>query len=145
MRGHKRCGDRSSDGEVTGIENHCKGSGAFFSFFFSLQTEGFVAAEMREKKGLGSFNSYDCAIYVMKWLEIIQPENVKREKCEWDNWTQEEVDHFRVEFASRILYHEMNQDRAEAIKGSDAVRLSKPSSLLLSPYCLIDSYDIDSD
>ncbi|RYR04375.1 hypothetical protein Ahy_B06g084092 [Arachis hypogaea] len=28
---------------------------------------------------------YDCAIYVMKWLEIIQPENVKREKYEWDN------------------------------------------------------------
>ncbi|RYR05247.1 hypothetical protein Ahy_B06g085117 [Arachis hypogaea] len=30
---------------------------------------------------------YDCAIYVMKWLEIIQPENIKRLKYEWDNWT----------------------------------------------------------
>ncbi|RYQ82899.1 hypothetical protein Ahy_B10g101483 [Arachis hypogaea] len=55
------------------------------------------------------------------------------------------VEHFRVEFASRILFHEMNIDRAEAIRGSDAVRLSKPSSLLLSLYCQIDSYDIDSD
>ncbi|QHO42359.1 uncharacterized protein DS421_5g153470 [Arachis hypogaea] len=88
---------------------------------------------------------YDCAIYVMKWLEIILPENIKRGKCEWNNWTQEEVDHFRVEFAFRILFHEMNQDRAEAIRGSEAIRLSKPSSLLLSPYCQIDSYDIDSD
>ncbi|RYQ89060.1 hypothetical protein Ahy_B09g095906 isoform A [Arachis hypogaea] len=44
--------------------------------------------------------TYDCAIYVMKWLEIIQSENIKREKYELDNWTQEEVDHFRVEFAS---------------------------------------------
>ncbi|RYQ83896.1 hypothetical protein Ahy_B10g102778 [Arachis hypogaea] len=26
---------------------------------------------------------YDCAIYVMKWLEIIQPENVKRGKTRW--------------------------------------------------------------
>nr|XP_025632886.1 uncharacterized protein LOC112727378 [Arachis hypogaea] len=72
---------------------------------------------------------YDCAIYVMKWLEVIQPENVKREKFEWDNWTQDEVDHFRVEYASRILFHEMNQDRDEAIRGSDAIRMSKPSSL----------------
>ncbi|QHO53967.1 uncharacterized protein DS421_2g52620 [Arachis hypogaea] len=89
--------------------------------------------------------SYDCAIYVMKWLEVIQPENVKREKFEWDNWTQDEVDHFRVEYASRILFHEMNQDRDEAIRGSDAIRMSKPSSLLLSTYYQIDSNDIDTD
>ncbi|RYQ99078.1 hypothetical protein Ahy_B07g086936 [Arachis hypogaea] len=50
-----------------------------------------------------------------------------------------EVDHFRVEFASRILFHEMNRDRDEAIRGSEALRLSKPSLLLLSPYCQIDS------
>ncbi|RYR58377.1 hypothetical protein Ahy_A05g024117 [Arachis hypogaea] len=70
----------------------------------------------------GQKTSYDCAIYVMKWLEIIQPENIKRLKYEWDNWTQ-------------ILFHEMNQDKAEAIRGSNVIRLSKPSSLLLSPYC----------
>ncbi|RYR58417.1 hypothetical protein Ahy_A05g024182 [Arachis hypogaea] len=85
--------------------------------------------------------SYDCAIY----LEIIQPENVKRGKYECDNWTQDEVDHYRVEYDSRILFHEMNQDKAEAVGGSDAIRLSKPSSLLLSPYCQIDSNDIDTD
>ncbi|QHO51731.1 uncharacterized protein DS421_2g33440 [Arachis hypogaea] len=54
------------------------------------------------------FLCYDRAIYVMKWLEIIQPENVKRGKYEWDNWTQDEVDHYRVEYASPILFHEMN-------------------------------------
>ncbi|RYR39981.1 hypothetical protein Ahy_A09g045629 [Arachis hypogaea] len=65
---------------------------------------------------------YDCAIYVMKWFEIIQPEN-------------DEVDHYRVEYASWILFHKMNQDKTKAIRGSDAIRLFKPSSLLLSPYC----------
>ncbi|RYR19316.1 hypothetical protein Ahy_B03g064072 [Arachis hypogaea] len=80
-----------------------------------------------------------------RYLEIIQPENDKREKYEWDNWTQDEVDHYRVEYASRILFHEMNQDKAEAIRGSNTIRLSKPSSLLLSPYCQIDSNDIDTD
>ncbi|QHO53184.1 uncharacterized protein DS421_2g45670 [Arachis hypogaea] len=92
----------------------------------------------------GQKTSYDYAIYVMKWLEIIQPENVKRGKYEWDNWTQDEVDHYRVEYAFRILFHEMNQDKAEATRG-DAIRLSKPSSVLLSPYCQIDSNDIDTD
>ncbi|RYR38649.1 hypothetical protein Ahy_A09g043772 [Arachis hypogaea] len=93
----------------------------------------------------GQKTSYDCAIYVMNWLEIIQPENIKRLKYEWDNWTQDEVDHFRVEYASRILLHEKNQDKAEAIGGSNAIRLSKPSSLLLSPYCQIDSNYIETD
>ncbi|RYQ93090.1 hypothetical protein Ahy_B09g099351 [Arachis hypogaea] len=53
----------------------------------------------------GQKTHYNCTVYIMKWLEIIQPENIKKEKCEWDNWTQAEVDHFRIEFASRILFH----------------------------------------
>ncbi|KAL4301432.1 hypothetical protein AHAS_Ahas17G0300300 [Arachis hypogaea] len=61
--------------------------------------------------------TFDYAVYVMKWLEIIQPQNVKRGKYEWDNWTRVEVDHFRVEFASRILFHEMNRDRDTSISG----------------------------
>ncbi|RYR07754.1 hypothetical protein Ahy_B05g075181 [Arachis hypogaea] len=92
----------------------------------------------------GQKTSYDCAIYVMKWLEIFEPANIKRRKYEWDNFTQHEVDHFRVEYASRILFHDMNLDKAEAIRGSNAIRLSKPSSLLLSPYCQIDSEDVDT-
>ncbi|RYQ79635.1 hypothetical protein Ahy_Scaffold2g107582 [Arachis hypogaea] len=84
----------------------------------------------------GQKTSYDCAIY---------PKNVKRGKYEYDNWTQDEVDHYRVEYASRILFNEINQDKVEAIRGSNAIRLSKPSSLLLSPYCQKDSHDIDTD
>ncbi|KAL4293847.1 hypothetical protein AHAS_Ahas18G0169000 [Arachis hypogaea] len=39
-----------------------------------------------------------------------------------------EVDHFRVEYASQILFHEMNRDRDTAIRESEAIRLSKPST-----------------
>ncbi|RYR39353.1 hypothetical protein Ahy_A09g044857 [Arachis hypogaea] len=53
--------------------------------------------------------SYDCAIYVMKWLELIEPENIKKRKYEWDNWPQEEVDHYRMEYASRILFSEITE------------------------------------
>ncbi|KAL4356528.1 hypothetical protein AHAS_Ahas09G0095700 [Arachis hypogaea] len=81
----------------------------------------------------------------MKWLEIIEPQNINKRKYEWDNWTRAEVDHFRVEFASRILFHDMNRDKDAAIKGSEAMRLSKPSAALLSPYCQVNSYDIDND
>ncbi|QHO19017.1 uncharacterized protein DS421_11g325320 [Arachis hypogaea] len=56
----------------------------------------------------------------------------------------DEVDHFRVEYASRILFHDMNLDKDEAIRGSNAIRLSKPSLLLLSSYCQIDSQDVDT-
>ncbi|KAL4306878.1 hypothetical protein AHAS_Ahas16G0222300 [Arachis hypogaea] len=93
----------------------------------------------------GQKTDYDCAIYVMKWLEIIEPQNVKKGKYEWDNWSQAEVDHFRVEFSSRILFHDMNSDRDAAIKESERMRLSKLSTALLSPYCQVDSYDIESD
>ncbi|RYR33030.1 hypothetical protein Ahy_A10g047568 [Arachis hypogaea] len=92
----------------------------------------------------GQKTSYDCAIYVMKWLELIEPENIKKGKYEWDNWTQEEVDHYRVEYASRILFSEMNKQRDRAIRESSAIRLSKPSSVLLSPFCQINSADIET-
>ncbi|QHN96145.1 uncharacterized protein DS421_18g615890 [Arachis hypogaea] len=92
----------------------------------------------------GQKTSYDCAIYVMKWLELIEPENIKNGKYKWDNWKQEEVDHYRVEYASRILFSEMNKKRDRAIRESSAIRLSKPSSVLLSPFCQINSADIET-
>ncbi|QHN86915.1 uncharacterized protein DS421_16g550410 [Arachis hypogaea] len=92
----------------------------------------------------GQKTSYDCAVYVMKWMEIIEPENIKKGKYQWDNWPEEEVDHYRVEYASRILLSEMNTQRDRAIRESSAIRLSKPSSILLSPFCQINSADIET-
>ncbi|RYQ83563.1 hypothetical protein Ahy_B10g102296 [Arachis hypogaea] len=57
----------------------------------------------------------------------------------------EEVDHYRVEYASRILFSEMNKERDQAIRASNAIRLSKPSSILLSPFCQINSTDIETE
>ncbi|QHO47127.1 uncharacterized protein DS421_6g193650 [Arachis hypogaea] len=92
----------------------------------------------------GQKTSYDFAIYVMKWLELIEPENIKKGKYEWDNWPHEEVDHYRVEYASQILLSEMNKERDQAIRESNAIRLSKPSSVLLSPFFQINSADIET-
>ncbi|QHO19161.1 uncharacterized protein DS421_11g326450 [Arachis hypogaea] len=92
----------------------------------------------------GQKTSYDCAVYIMKWMELIEPENIKKGKYQWNNWPQEEVDHYRVEYASRILFSEMNTQRDRSIRESSAIRLSKPSSVLLSPFCQINSADIET-
>ncbi|RYR38118.1 hypothetical protein Ahy_A09g043073 [Arachis hypogaea] len=72
--------------------------------------------EERLFKKLSLYFKFDWAVYVMKWLEIIEPKNIKKGKYDWENWTQAEVDHFRVEYALRILFDEMNQLRDRAIK-----------------------------
>ncbi|RYQ99598.1 hypothetical protein Ahy_B07g087538 [Arachis hypogaea] len=84
------------------------------------------------------------AINKFTWMELIEPENIKKGKYQWDNWPHEEVDHYRVEYASRILFSEMNTQRDRAIRESSAIRLSKPSSILLSPFCQINSADIET-
>ncbi|KAL4330242.1 hypothetical protein AHAS_Ahas13G0380500 [Arachis hypogaea] len=92
----------------------------------------------------GQRTSYDYAIYVMKWLELIDPKNIKKTKYSWKNWRQDEVDHFRVEYALIILFDEMNQLRDKTIEECEAIRLFKPSAALLRPYCTLKSSDIDS-
>ncbi|QHN86997.1 uncharacterized protein DS421_16g551150 [Arachis hypogaea] len=113
----------------------------------ALNTFVYMLGGTSEIKGQGQRNCSTIPSHLGpkdKWLEIFEPANIKRRKYEWDNWTQDEVDHSRVEYASRILFHDMNLDIAEAIRGSNAIRLSKSSSLLLSPYCQIDSEDVDT-
>ncbi|RYQ94815.1 hypothetical protein Ahy_B08g089754 [Arachis hypogaea] len=85
----------------------------------------------------------------------IQPPyiNISGQKTEYKSFSLKiifflavaEVDHFRVEYALQILFHEMNRDRDTTIRESEAIRLSKPSAMSLSPYCQINSDDIDSD
>ncbi|RYQ82612.1 hypothetical protein Ahy_B10g101195 [Arachis hypogaea] len=74
--------------------------------------------------------------------------DISGQKTEYKSFTLKnctDVDHFRVEFASRILFHDMNRDRDATIMESEKMRLSKPSAALLSPYYQVDSYDIESD
>ncbi|RYR37862.1 hypothetical protein Ahy_A09g042774 [Arachis hypogaea] len=61
-----------------------------------------------------------------------------------DNEIEEEVDYFRVEYTLLILFYEINRLRDKAIQECEAIRLSKPSTALFSPYCELHSEDIDS-
>ncbi|QHO16835.1 uncharacterized protein DS421_10g307010 [Arachis hypogaea] len=48
----------------------------------------FLQSKSKKSFKVEDYPIYDCAIYVMKWLEMLEPQNVKKGKYEWDNWTQ---------------------------------------------------------
>ncbi|RYQ94964.1 hypothetical protein Ahy_B08g089945 [Arachis hypogaea] len=53
-------------------------------------------------------------IYVMKWLETIDPQKIKSGKrYKYRVWTQEEIDDFRYQYGPNLLLHEMNKIREQ--------------------------------
>ncbi|RYR14956.1 hypothetical protein Ahy_B04g071678 [Arachis hypogaea] len=85
----------------------------------------------------GQRTNYDCGIYVMKWLETIDPQKIKSGKrYKYKAWTQ-------VPIWSGLL-HEMNKIRDQVIWESEAIRLPKPSAALYSPYCKFTFGNLDS-
>ncbi|RYQ82600.1 hypothetical protein Ahy_B10g101183 isoform A [Arachis hypogaea] len=93
----------------------------------------------------GQCTDYDCGIYVMKWLKIIDPRKIKSGKrYKYKAWTQQEIDDFRYQYDPNLMLHEMNKIRDQVIWKSEAIRLPKPSVVLSSPYCKFTSGDLDS-
>ncbi|RYR26458.1 hypothetical protein Ahy_B02g060697 [Arachis hypogaea] len=89
--------------------------------------------------------NYDCAIYVMKWLETIDHRKIKKwKRYQYKAWTQEGIDAFRLEYGPNILLHKLNKIRDQVIRASEAIRLPKPSTALSNPYCKFTSGDIYS-
>ncbi|KAL4371235.1 hypothetical protein AHAS_Ahas06G0145500 [Arachis hypogaea] len=78
----------------------------------------------------------------MKWLEIVDPKKIKKRKIHMEELKTEQVDHFRLEYASLILFDEINQLKGKAIEESIAIKLFKSSATLLSPYRRFTSGDI---
>ncbi|QHO13398.1 uncharacterized protein DS421_15g515220 [Arachis hypogaea] len=92
----------------------------------------------------GQRTDYDCGIYVMKWLKTIDPRKIKSGKrYKYKAWTQKEIDEFRYQYSPNLLLHEMNKIRDQVIWESEAIRLSKPSAVLSSPYCKFTSGNLD--
>ncbi|KAL4299214.1 hypothetical protein AHAS_Ahas17G0078500 [Arachis hypogaea] len=93
----------------------------------------------------GQRTNYDCGIYVMKWLETIDPQKIKSGKrYKYRAWTQKEIDDFKYQYGPNLLLHEMNKLREQVIWESEAIRLPKPSAALSSPYCEFTTRDLDS-
>ncbi|KAL4288277.1 hypothetical protein AHAS_Ahas19G0270100 [Arachis hypogaea] len=93
----------------------------------------------------GQRTSYDCGIYVMKWLKTIDPQKIKSEKrYQYKAWKQEEIDAFRLEYDPNIIFHKLNKMRDQVIRACEAIRLPKPFATLSNPFCKFTSEDIYS-
>ncbi|RYR37948.1 hypothetical protein Ahy_A09g042865 [Arachis hypogaea] len=104
----------------------------------------------------GQRTNYDCGIYVMKWLETIDPQKIKSERDinikfghnSVDSVTRalklEEIDDFRYQYGPNLLVHKMNKIRDQVIWESEAIRLPKSSAIFSSSYCKFTYGDLDS-
>ncbi|RYR02980.1 hypothetical protein Ahy_B06g081817 [Arachis hypogaea] len=109
------------------------------------QMRVYTGVEPLMEDGVGVEADYDCGIYVMKWLETIDPQKIKSAKrYKYRAWTQGEIDSFRYQYGPHILLHEMNKIRDQVIWESEVIRFPKPSAALSSPYCKFTSRDLDS-
>ncbi|RYR29007.1 hypothetical protein Ahy_B01g053267 [Arachis hypogaea] len=93
----------------------------------------------------GQCTSYDCGIYVMKWLETIDPRKIKSGKrYQYKIRTQKEIDAFRLEYGPNIIFHKLNKMKVQIIRACKAIRLPKLSAALSSHFCKFTSGDIYS-
>ncbi|MED6141866.1 hypothetical protein PIB30_107702 [Stylosanthes scabra] len=74
---------------------------------------------------------FDCGIYVLKYMDIVNPIHLGRKNFNIPVWAEDELQRFREEFVERILYDGDNYYRHQAIKASSATaRHPKPSTAL---------------
>ncbi|MED6112085.1 hypothetical protein PIB30_058532 [Stylosanthes scabra] len=66
-------------------------------------------------------NEHDCGVYVMKWMELIDPTVLK--DCSTDNkeynietWTEPKLDEFRKDIVAKIMLSESNAWRMETMR-----------------------------
>ncbi|MED6138828.1 hypothetical protein PIB30_078167 [Stylosanthes scabra] len=80
-------------------------------------------------------NQFDCGVYVLKYMEIVNPRLLKKRNFTFLVWTEDELQQFKEEFVERILFDGDNFFRQQALKVSNPVaRHQRPSAALQSPY-----------
>ncbi|MED6215047.1 hypothetical protein PIB30_109495, partial [Stylosanthes scabra] len=85
-------------------------------------------------------NAFDCGIYVLEYMDIVNPIHLGRKNFNVPVWAEDELQRFREDFVERILYDGDNYYRHQAIKASSATaRHPKPSTALQSPYTQMQS------
>ncbi|MED6163049.1 hypothetical protein PIB30_076259 [Stylosanthes scabra] len=87
-------------------------------------------------------NDFDCAIFVMKWMEMIDP--ILEGCCTYniEQWTEPMLLEFRKKIVAKIILSKENSLRAEAIKEAHNMRLSRPAAALRSPYVQVETPDL---
>ncbi|MED6183418.1 hypothetical protein PIB30_037687 [Stylosanthes scabra] len=88
-------------------------------------------------------NDFDCAVFVMKWMEMIDP-TILAGCCTYniEQWTEPMLEEFRKKIVAKIILSKENSLRTEAIKEAHNMRLTRPGAALRSPYVQVTTPDL---
>ncbi|MED6181506.1 hypothetical protein PIB30_019933 [Stylosanthes scabra] len=90
-------------------------------------------------------NAYDCGVYVLKYMDYVNPSILGKKNFSVPIWTEAELQEFREQYVEGILYHDDNYYRYKAIKvANSATRDARPSTALQSPYTQLNTADLVS-
>ncbi|MED6149534.1 hypothetical protein PIB30_063463 [Stylosanthes scabra] len=90
-------------------------------------------------------NEFDCEVYVLKYMEIVNPNDLAKRNFKILVWSKEQLEEFREQIVELILcdvdneFHEMVMQVA-----NPHARHPRPSRALQSPYIQLDSGDLTS-
>ncbi|MED6155764.1 hypothetical protein PIB30_008000 [Stylosanthes scabra] len=91
-------------------------------------------------------NAYDCGVYVLKYMDYVNPSILGKKNFSVPIWTEVELQEFREQYVyvERILYHSDNYYRYKAIKAvNSATRDARPSTAFQSPYTQLNTTDLE--
>ncbi|MED6122814.1 hypothetical protein PIB30_043404 [Stylosanthes scabra] len=87
----------------------------------------------------GQPNETDCGVFVMKWMELIDPMGLAA-SCEAnkgyniDKWGEPKLQEFRKQIVAKIMLSKDNEKRMETIRVLNEMRNIRPAAVLRSPY-----------
>ncbi|MED6211615.1 hypothetical protein PIB30_075447 [Stylosanthes scabra] len=103
-----------------------------------------LVVETNVEKGDIAEKEFDCGVYVLKYMDIVNPSLLGKKNFTVPVWAEDELQRFKEEFVERILYDDDNYYKHQAIKASNATaRHPRPSTALQSPYTQLQSADLE--
>ncbi|MED6187485.1 hypothetical protein PIB30_076901 [Stylosanthes scabra] len=115
----------------------------------SIFNEGSCSLLQRYVNIPGQPNETNCGVFVMKWIELIDPTGLAA-SCEAnkgyniEKWGESKLDEFRKQIMAKILLNKDNEKTMETIRILNEMRNIRPAAVLRSPYVQVSSADLYS-
>ncbi|MED6154165.1 hypothetical protein PIB30_109514, partial [Stylosanthes scabra] len=115
----------------------------------SILKKGTISLQLRCVDVPKQPNPYDCGVYVMKWMELLEAATLSgcyayKVRYSLDEWGQDKLDGFRREIVSRLILSKENTLRVDAISQVNKMgRQTKPSAALQSPYVQVSTAELE--
>ncbi|MED6144780.1 hypothetical protein PIB30_018628 [Stylosanthes scabra] len=95
-------------------------------------------------------NNHDCAIFVMKWMEELDPTTLRESHAGTKEhnippWTSADLDMFREKIVANMLLSPENLMRMDVVTEVNEIRLIKHGPALRSPFTQFDSADLKTN